>query len=61
MSTTANEKFSEAVRAVGADLRSLSRKEFTRELERHRVGDITRMLLETNALCVQQRYNGEEV
>jgi len=46
MSTTANEKFIEAVRAVGVELRSLSREEFAGELKRREDGDIARMLSE---------------
>lgn len=52
MTTTVNEKFIDTVRAVGADLRSLSQKEFVRALQRHEGGDIARMLMETNAICL---------
>ena len=52
MGTTTNKKFSDAVRAVGADLWSLSREECAGELQHHEDDDIARMLMETNAMCL---------
>lgn len=52
MSITTNQKFTDAVRAVSAELRSLSQKEFARELKRHEDGDLARMLMGTDALCL---------
>lgn len=58
MNTTINEKFIEAVRAVGAELRFLSREEFARELKRHEDGDLAQILVETNAICLSAAIEG---
>lgn len=52
MKAPTNEKFIEAVRAVGAELRSLSREEFAIELKRREDGDIALILMETKAICL---------
>jgi hypothetical protein len=48
-----NERLIEAISEVGKELRYLPQEEFERELECHKDGDIAQILLETNALCIQ--------